>query len=557
MTTPTRILKKDEVHVVIDAERSVLREIYDHFSFQIPNAKFDPRVKNKIWDGFIRILNLKTREFYVGLVPELCKFLKKNGYEYVLDSDIIVGDYFTPIDFERITEALETVYEARDYQQNAVSRCINEGRALVLASTGSGKSFIQYLVSSYYRAKGLRTLLIVPTQSLVEQMYKDFESYSPYKPLMQKIMSGYEKELSAHYTFTLENGNTCTYEGNERIKVLESGEKKIEKSAKMITRKDRIAYADVNDGYAKILKIEELSSEITIATWQSIHRLDQSWFDLYNVVMCDECHLATARSISDIMTKMTKTKYRFGFTGSLKDSKCDSMVLTGLFGPVYQATTTKDLMDRDYLAKLVIHPIVFKHNDDEISAMKQVLRENKKKFDYNAELEYLIGNEKRNRAIAKLAISLKKNTLILFERVDTHGKLMYDILCELTDKNKVYFIHGKVGVDEREEVREVMEKNDGIICVASSGVFSTGINIRNLHGIIFSALGKSKIRVIQSIGRSLRLHETKDHARLFDISDDLRAGTKSLNYSLKHFNERLDLYTRENFELKSVQVINL
>jgi hypothetical protein len=289
MTTPTRILKKDEVHVVIDAERSVLREIYDHFSFQIPNAKFDPRVKNKIWDGFIRILNLKTREFYVGLVPELCKFLKKNGYEYVLDSDIIVGDYFTPIDFERITEALETVYEARDYQQNAVSRCINEGRALVLASTGSGKSFIQYLVSSYYRAKGLRTLLIVPTQSLVEQMYKDFESYSPYKPLMQKIMSGYEKELSAHYTFTLENGNTCTYEGNERIKVLESGEKKIEKSAKMITRKDRIAYADVNDGYAKILKIEELSSEITIATWQSIHRLDQSWFDLYNVVMCDEC----------------------------------------------------------------------------------------------------------------------------------------------------------------------------------------------------------------------------------------------------------------------------
>jgi superfamily II DNA or RNA helicase len=267
--------------------------------------------------------------------------------------------------------------------------------------------------------------------------------------------------------------------------------------------------------------------------------------------------LATAKSISDIMAKMTKTKHRFGFTGSLKDSKCDSMVLTGLFGPVYQATTTRDLMDRDYLAKLIIHPIVFKHDDDQINAMKQELRKNKKKFDYNAELEYLIGNEKRNRAIAKLAISLKKNTLILFDRVDTHGKLMYDILCELTDKNKVYFIHGKVEVEQREQVREIMEKNDGIICVASSGVFATGVNICNLHGIIFSALGKSKIRVVQSIGRSLRLHDSKDYARLFDISDDLRAGTKTLNYSLRHFHERIELYSRENFEMKPVQVIPL
>jgi hypothetical protein len=286
-----RILKKDEVHVVIDAERSVLKEIYEHFSFQIPNAKFDPRVKNKIWDGFIRILNLKTREFYVGLVPELCKFLKKNNYEYILDSDIIVGDYFTPIDFERITEALETVYEARDYQQNAVSRCINEGRALILASTGSGKSFIQYLVSSYYRASGLKTLLIVPTQSLVEQMYKDFESYSPYKPLMQKIMSGYDKELSEYYTFHLEDGTSCVYEGNERIKVLnpDNPDKPIEKSAKTLTRKDRIAYADLKDGYAKIVSIEKSETEIIISTWQSIHRLDQDWFDQFEVAICDEC----------------------------------------------------------------------------------------------------------------------------------------------------------------------------------------------------------------------------------------------------------------------------
>lgn len=496
MSQQVKIYKLNEVYAKIDAERSVLREIYEEFSFQVPNARFNPKVKNKIWDGYIRLLNLRDATFPIGLVPDLHKFLVKNDYEVIVDSALMVGDYFTPIDMERLLEALEVTLKPHDFQEEAVTRCISEGRALILSATGSGKSFIQFLVSSYYRASAKRTLLVVPSQNLVNQMYGDFQSYSPYEPVMQKIMGGYDKEIQE-------------------------------------------------------------DTSVVITTWQSIYKEDQEWFDQFEVVMVDEVHYADAASLKGIMEKCVNIKYRFGFTGTLKDSKTNQMVLVGMFGPVFTASTTKELMDRKILTPIHIRPIIFKHDDEIVKKLKQYYKQNKKKFDYQEELKYIISSEKRNSKVALLAKSLGGNTLILFDRVETHGKLMYDVLCKKFGEDKIYFIHGKVDVDDREEVRKIMEKNEGVICVASSRIFSTGVNIRNLHNIILSSLGKSKIAIIQSIGRSVRLHDSKEHANLIDLSDDLRGGNKTPNYSLRHLEERMELYRRENFEIKPVKVVNL
>jgi superfamily II DNA or RNA helicase len=481
------IKKVSEVYVKVLADRGILREIYERFSFEIPNARFDPRVKNRIWDGRIRMLNLKDQTFYIGLVPELCSFLKKSDYKFTLDPNLYVGSELSSRDLNKLIETLEIPYEVRDYQLSAVLHAVNEGRGLILSATGSGKSLIQFLIASYYRALGMKTLLIVPTQSLVEQMYKDIESYSPYVPNLHTIMEGQGRDVPE-------------------------------------------------------------DSEIVIATWQSIFRLPLEWFSQFSVVLGDECHLYSAKSLSGILQKMIETKYRFGFTGSLKDSKTDEMVLKGLFGPVFQASSTRDLIDREYLSKLYIYPIVFKYSDEVCRNFKGV--------DYQSELSYLIANEQRNKAIVDITINLKGNSLLLFERVDTHGKLLYNIFLESTDR-PIYFIHGGVDVDERENVRKVMEERNDVICIASAGVFSTGINIRNLHNVLLTSLGKSKVRVLQSIGRSLRLHDSKDHASLIDFSDDLRGNRKKLNYSLRHFNERLEVYRREQHVIKQVKVVQL
>lgn len=267
-----------------------------------------------------------------------------------------------------------------------------------------------------------------------------------------------------------------------------------------------------------------------------------------NDLIVSNCHLATAKSITGIMQKLEDSPFRYGFTGTLKDSKTNEMVLTGLFGPVFTASTTKELMDKNYISKLEIYPVGFVHSKEKIKPLG--------KLDYQGEISYINSCQERNEWIKKLALSLNKNSLILFDRVDTHGRIIYDMIKSSTDRH-VYFIYGGIESEERENVRKIMEQNDEVICVASSGVFSTGISIRNLHNVVFASSGKSKVRVLQSIGRSLRLHDSKDSAKLFDLFDDMRCGKKTSNYTLRHFMERLEIYRDQGFKISPVKTVAL
>lgn len=283
---------------------------------------------------------------------------------------------------------------------------------------------------------------------------------------------------------------------------------------------------------------------VTISTWQSIFKLPERWFQKYKLVIGDECHLFKANSLKTIMENMTNTPYRFGFTGTLDGSLTHRLVLEGLFGRVKSGVTTKQLMDSGVVSNLTIKAIVLNYPDE----YKKLMASNK--F-YQKEIDWLVSYEPRNKFIKNLALSLKGNTLLLFQYVDKHGKVLYDMLKD--SERKVFFIHGGVEGEVRNEIRAIVEKETDAIIVASYGTFSTGINVINLSNLIFAMGYKSQIKNLQSIGRVLRKGEGKSEATLFDISDDLK-WKKRINYSLGHFAERLKIYQEQKFKFKIYNV---
>ena len=289
-------------------------------------------------------------------------------------------------------------------------------------------------------------------------------------------------------------------------------------------------------------KDNNTDKKVMISTWQSIHRLNIDWFDQFGLVFGDECHGFKAKSLTSIMHKARQAKYRFGTTGTLDGSQTHELVLQGLFGKIFKVTTTRKLQDSDTLAQLNISMVMLNHSNE--------IKKDFSKKTYHEEIDYLINNTNRNSFISKLASDQKGNTLVLFQFVEKHGKVLYDLInTRIDEKRKLFFVSGEVDTTDREAIRGIVEKQDNAIIVASLGTFSTGINIRNLHNIIFASPSKSQIRVLQSIGRGLRKSDNNVNTRLFDIADDIRSRDKT-NYSYIHALERIKIYKKEKFNFK-------
>jgi superfamily II DNA or RNA helicase len=370
-------------------------------------------------------------------------------------------------------------HEVRDYQLKSFIQAIRNRRILLLSPTASGKSLILYLIVRFLQQEHKRGLLIVPTTSLVEQMYSDFESY------------GYDSDEYCHRQ----------YSGKEKH-----------------TRKF-----------------------LTITTWQSIYKNEKDWFEQFDFVLGDEAHQFKAKSLTTILSGCTNARYRIGTTGTLDGTQTHRLVLEGLFGPVYKATSTAELIDKGQLASFKIKCLILKYPD--------LICKEARSWDYNNEMDYIVGNKARNEFIRNLTLSLTGNSLVLFQFVEKHGKQLHEIIKDSAGKRKVFFVFGGTDVEVRESVRSITERENDAIIVASYGTFSTGVNIRNLHNIIFASPSKSRVRNLQSIGRGLRLGENKEEATLFDIADDFRIG-KFANYTLKHFVERVKIYDEEKFNYK-------
>jgi len=285
---------------------------------------------------------------------------------------------------------------------------------------------------------------------------------------------------------------------------------------------------------------------VTISTWQSIYKLPKEFFANFDVIIGDEAHLFKAKSLTSILDKMSGCRYRFGFTGTLDGTETHRLVLEGLFGPVRKVISTAELIEKKHLADFNIKAIVLNYPEE---IRKMIARSG----NYQSEIDYLVRNEKRNKFIKNLALSLDGNTLLLFQFVEKHGKILYDEISAEAGDRKIFFVHGGVDGDDREEIRRIVENESNAIIVASFGTFSTGVNIKNLHSIIFASPSKSRVRNLQSIGRGLRKSDTKDAATLYDIADDLTYKAKR-NFTLTHFMERVKIYNEEKFRYKIYKV---
>ena len=467
-----RIKKINNTYLQIECEASVAMELQEHFSFLIPNAKFHPLVKNFVWDGRIRLFNVVTKFLYVGLFEQVKAFLDINGYSF----EVLEGFKQTSFSINEAVTFIETLnlpHKVRDYQLKAFVHAVRNNRSILVSPTGSGKSLIIYLLARYYNRK---TLLVVPTISLVNQMVSDFAEYG-YQESCHKIMAGTEKATDAL---------------------------------------------------------------ITVSTWQSIFKMPKSFFQQYDVMFGDEVHTFKAKSLITIMENLTVTPYRFGLTGTLDKLETNQMVLEGLFGPIYRVASTVELIDKQHLSNVNIKVLMLGYGPTTTKSLV--------KADYDDEIDFIISNKSRNKFIKNLSLSLKGNTLILFDYVDKHGKVLYN---NIKDEStcSVYFIYGKVDGDERERIRKIVETESNAIIVASSKTFSTGVNIKNLHNLIFASPSKASNRILQSIGRILRLADNKYMATVYDIADDLRCG-KYVNHTFKHMHERLKIYASENFKFK-------
>ena len=485
------ISKNNEVNIkILDVEPSVAAELNDFFTFEVPGFKYMPAYRSKMWDGKIRLYNIVTGEIYMGLLPYIEEYLKERGVNYELQDGLASKRDVARSVVQGFVRGLRPTLngkriEVRDYQLDAIAHAITTNRSLLISPTASGKSLIIYCLVRYYQMMELKTLILVPTTSLVEQMYKDFEDYGwSSGTYCQKIYQGYDKKVT---------------------------------------------------------------KDVVISTWQSIHRMPRQYFRQFGAVFGDEAHLFKAKSLTGIMTKLDTCKYRFGLTGTLDGTQTHRLVLEGLFGKAKYVVTTKELIDDKTLANLKIDCIILKYPDED----RQIVKD----FEYAAELEYIVTKAERNTFVCNLVGHLSGNTLVLFQFVEKHGKILHDIIQDKYKDRKVFFVYGGVDTDTREEIREIVENEKDAVIVASYGTFSTGINIRNISNIVFSSPSKSKIRVLQSLGRGLRQQGGNKTLRLYDISDDLSLDSK-LNFTLRHFKERLNIYNDQKFDYE-IRRINL
>ncbi len=493
MTTLVKVTKLDNIYHRIDCEDGILKEIWDQFSFYAEGYRFHPLYKSRPrrWDGRLHLCNLNKRTLFSGLLDQLETFCVERDYTFLDDTERpepLLDDTFKVfLDWLRFPQSLDGVpFKLRDYQEKTIKAALDARRGVFLSPTASGKTSILYALVRYLVAKKQKVLVLTPNVSLVHQAFGDFKTYS--------TDNGWDVDSKCYKI----------YAGIEKF---------------------------------------DIPYPCVISTHQSITEIDKKqravWLSQFTAVLVDEVHLFAAKTTKEILESID-CEWRLGFTGTLNDTKTHEMYLAGIFGPIQSFVKTKELIEQGHLAELTINSIVLKHTQKPLVSLKS----------YQDEVGYLVSNQKRNAFLAKLALSCKGNTMVLFALVENHAEIFYQAIKKHETRfgKKVFLIVGSTPPEVREAYRQQIEKIDNAIIVGSYGVLSTGWNQRNLHNLIFAVSPKSKIRNLQTIGRGLRKGINKQRCVVYDLADDLTFGKSKLNYSLQHFMHRHDLYMKEQFQ---------
>ena len=487
------ISKKNDVYLTVETDKGIARELSDFFTFEVPGAKFMPQYRNRMWDGKIRLFSMQTGEIYFGLLSYIEEFAKRND-----------------IDIE-YKEGVKNDEQLGDSELDSfIGRVSPQSKGKTLQVRDYQMAALDYAI------RNNRSLLLSPTASG--------------KSLIIYI-------LSVWYAAKTESNILILVPTTSLVEQMHS---------------DFVDYGFKKSMMQKIYQghSKNITKPITISTWQSVYKMQKKWFDQFSCILGDEVHIFKSKSLTGIMNKMVNCKYRHGFTGTLDGTQTHRLVLEGLFGSVNKVTTTKELMDSDTLAKLKVECVVLQYPEADCKYMKDQ--------SYQDEVDLIVRDTRRNKFIIGLTRALKGNTLVLFQFVEKHGSVLHGMMTASARLNKqydrkIFYVYGGTDTQTREEIRAITEKEDDAIIIASYGTFSTGINIRNLHNIVFASPSKSRIRVLQSVGRALRLGDNKNAAKLVDIADDFTHKGKQ-NFTLRHFMERINIYNEEEFDYDIKQI---
>lgn len=492
MNNVIKLYKQDEVYIQVDCNNEQAHELHEYLSCYAPNFQFHPKFRNKLWNGKISFFNGIDYKFPIGLLQQFIKFTERYNYDYEIMFDI--DELYNEIDEENIDSLIEMLFKnqkikPREYQKEALTKAIVRKRGVIEAATGSGKSLVIYCLIKalqllYVDQPINKILLIVPNVSLVEQMFSDFKDYG---------------------------WSEC----KKYINILYSG-KNIDKS-----------------------------KSILISTWQSVYKRHKSFFDDFNAIIIDECHLSSSVSINKIMKKCTNAQYRLGFTGTLPTRKADCFNIYGYLGPKIFSVKSKYLIEKGVLSNISIVNLILQYPQHE--------RIKHKKCKFHKEVDFINNYNKRNKVFNYIfdKVAENENVLILCQKIDHLKKIKEYLDNNIDKKYNVKIIFHNVSALEREKIRKDVENNGNVVLIGTYATMGTGINIKRLHHVVFASSYKSKIKILQSIGRGLRRHKTKDQIVIWDVVDDLtiknKNGKFTKNYMIKHFMKRINYYKDQEF----------
>ena len=500
-----KILKFNESFLKIESDDiGIIEDIYENFAFLIKNHRYDPRVVAGKWNGVKHLFDKRKRTLYSGLLLDLLELCHKRKYTFDIDQSLLNQD---SISIEDLKHIVEDVIEPKakdgsklvpyDYQYAALQYQLSMNRSVSIASTSAGKSLIAYLSLRVYQMMGdystKKMMLVVPTKNLVEQMFNDFKEYS--------------------------NGTSWSIDRHVQ---------------------------KVNSDYTKYI-----TKNSVISTWHSASKFDSDFFDDLAVILVDEVHTAEASTLNSMLTQCTKTAIRHGMTGTLDDWECHEMTIKGLFGPIKKFVDAKTLIDTGRATKVKVNVIVLKHTEDDRQRLYELMQDTKDKKKYLTEGRFISSLKTRQKLLYDMFLAAKGNTLILFDLKEDYGIPLYEGFKELYPH--CHLITGDVDTDERTDIKSILESStEKQVLFASFRTMSIGESIKNLHNLFIVSSKKSKIAVLQALGRLMRLHQSKSHANLYDITDDL-CYKKRLNFSYQHSFHRLNYYYKEKHELNFIK----
>lgn len=477
---------------IIETEQSELfQEIREHFSVKNESAKFLRRYGRFVPPRTYAIT--PTGRFEPGLFFEIKKFLLQK--QYVGKTDIASEFYNTVVPatntWHKVSNYTNKPFTLklplRDYQHEIVQRGLEIGRGTIILATAGGKTLTAAtLLSNIYTC----------TKNNFKCLF-----IVPDRGLVEQTTQDF---IDYGVPFTVSK-----WTGDDQL---------------------------------------DLSADVVVANLGILQskNTDLTWIENVSVLFVDEVHKIRKGNEINKLFKLVKTPHRFGLTGTMPEDNLDQWNIIGKIGPIIYEKHSKDLRDDNYIAGANIQVIKLIHKNRLINlpTNKNNVAEN-----YRKEIEYLIKSPFRNNCITKLTTQLNNNSLVMVDYIE-HGEILYKQIQQENKDKQVFFIRGEVEVSEREKIRQLIEEHSNIVVVAISKIFSTGINIKNLHYIIFACGGKAKIKIVQSIGRGLRLHKNKDKLIIFDIADNYK-------YSLAHLEKRLALYEKEHikFGIKEIQEI--